>query len=185
MAAIWPQRAWYRGRQFAAALAATVRPLTPEERRAALSDLPPAAWALFDGMSRADQRHSLGVMRALRQAGYAQPALTQAALLHDCAKREGGVQLWHRVAMVLLKAFRPALLRRWMRGLAPKRGMWRYPLWAHAHHPQRGAELAAAAGCDPLAVTLIRRHQDVLPHGAGDSQVDRLLAALQAADDDH
>ena len=42
----------------------------------------------------------------------------------------------------------------------PARGSLRYPFWAHANHPQLGAEMAAAAGCDPLAVTLIRRHQE-------------------------
>ena len=36
----------------------------------------------------------------------------------------------------------------------------RYPFWAYANHPKLGAELAAAAGCDPLAMTLIRRHQE-------------------------
>ena len=44
--------------------------------------------------------------------------------------------------------------------LAPARGNLRYPFWVLANHPKRGAEMAAAAGCDPLAVTLIRRHQE-------------------------
>ena len=75
------------------------------------------------------------------------------------------------------------------------------PAWAR--------EMAAAAGCDPLAVTLIRQHQERVRRGAGergsggDGQrsiiaalgtsdttlktilADRLLAAMQAADDDN
>ena len=43
----------------------------------------------------------------------------------------------------------------------PARDNLRYPFWALANHPQLGAEMAAAAGCDPLAVMLIRRHQEM------------------------
>ncbi len=147
--------------------------------------LPETARHLFDGMPPADQRHSLKVLAALQAAGHDHPALLQAALLHDCAKREGGVRLWHRVALVLLKAFWPALAARWAAEPAPARTDWRYPMWAHLHHPERGAELAAAAGCDPLAVALIRRHQEPPAAHAGDPSLDELLAALQAADDDN
>jgi hypothetical protein len=125
------------------------------------------------------------VLAALQGAGHDHPALFQAALLHDCAKREGGVRLWHRVALMLLKAFWPALPAHWAAEPAPVCTDWRYPVWAHLHHPERGAELAAAAGCDPLAVALIRRHQESPAMRAGDPSVDGLLAALQAADDDN
>ena len=147
--------------------------------------MPETARHLFDGMPPADQRHSLKVLAALQAAGHDHPALLQAALLHDCAKREGGVRLWHRVALVLLKAFWPALAERWAAEPAPASTDFRYPMWAHLHHPERGAELAAAAGCDPLAVALIRRHQEPPAAHAGDLSLDELLAALQAADDDN
>jgi hypothetical protein len=180
------RRAGYRVRQFFMALVASIRPLTPGERGEAFAYLPRDAWPLFDAMPRADQRHSLSVMRALRDAGPVEPAaLLQAALLHDCAKRESGVRIWHRVAMVLLKAFSPALLARWTVDPAPDKRAWRYPLWAHRHHPERGAVMAGAAGCDPLAVELIRRHQDSPPYRTGAPLTDRLLVALQAADDDN
>jgi hypothetical protein len=42
--------------------------------------------------------------------------------------------------------------------------------------------MVAAAGGSPLAVELIRRHQEILP-GAPESEADRLLLALQAVDD--
>ena len=129
--------------------------------------LPTAAWPLFDAMPHNDQHHSLNVLRALRAAGHAEPALMQAALLHDVAKSTGGVTLFHRVAVVLIKIVWPDWLARMAQAPAPARSDPRYPFWAHANHPQLGAEMAAAAGCDPLAVTLIRRHQET-GGGAGE-----------------
>jgi hypothetical protein len=175
------RRARYRVRQFTDAVGAAVSPLTPSEHGQARAVLPAAAWPLFEAMPRADQRHSLRVWRTLRARGRDDRALAQAALLHDCAKRQGGVTLMHRVAVVLLKAYAPETLRGWAAIPAPGPGGWRQPFWAHAHHPEAGAALAAQAGCDPAAVDLIRRHQD--PPGDGPS--DHLLAALQAADDDN
>lgn len=207
-------RAGYRVRQFMNALGASMRPLTAAERAEASARLPQAAWRLFDAMPRNDQRHSLNVLRALRTAGFSDPALLQAALLHDAAKSTGGVTLLHRVAVVLLKAARPGWAARMAQARQPDRDSLRYPFWAHANHPHLGAEMAAAAGCDPLAVTLIRRHQETSggaeerrEGGAeeirrgGDRErnhvstsgsknplqlsTDRLLAVLRAADDDN
>jgi hypothetical protein len=179
--ATYPRPA-YRVQQFLHALLAMLLPISAADIAQARAFLPAAAWPLFLGMSRGDQRHSLNVLAALRAAGEPRPALAQAALLHDCAKHGAGVRLWHRVAVVLLKAFAPGLLARWGQA-EPAAGSWRYPFWAHVNHPQRGADLAAAAGCDPLAVLLIARHQEPRAAGAGD--IDRLLAALQTADDDN
>jgi len=186
MGVISLRRVLYRSRQFFQALANSLKPVSPEERSAAWRHLPEPARPLYDAMPRADRRHSLKVMAALQAAGHDDPALLQAALLHDCAKGEGHIRIWHRVALVLLKAFWPALPARWAGGSMPARTDWRYPMWAHLHHPARGAELAAAAGCDPLAVTLIRRHQERPAMRRGDDpSLDGLLAALQAADDDN
>lgn len=176
-------RVLYRGRQFFRALAADFRPLSPDELALAHKQLPATAWPLFDAMPAADQRHSLAVMKALQAAGHVEQPLMEAALLHDCAKRVGGVRLWQRVAKVLLRAFWPALWTRWTADPAPDRHTWRYGLWAYHHHPAISAGLAAAAGCDPLAVALIRRHEG--PLGLDDAAADRLLRALQAADDDY
>ncbi len=112
MGLILPRRAAYRIRQFVAAIAAYRAPLRGEERAEARAWLPRDAWPLFDGMPRNDQRHSLNILRALAAAGYDDPALMQAALLHDVAKSTGGVTLFHRVAAVLLKAARPDWLAR-------------------------------------------------------------------------
>ncbi len=179
------RRAAYRGRQFFQALLAPAQLLSAGEVAEVRACLPAGAWSLFAGMAPSDQRHSLYVLRTLQQQGQANRALWQAALLHDCAKHGGGVRLWHRVAVVLLAAFFPAWLARWTQASAPPRASWRYPFWTHVHHPACGAALAAAAGCEPLAVRLIAHHQDHPAAGTGDPDVDFWLPALQAADDDN
>ena len=119
--------------------------------------LTPAQAILFRQMPRYDQRHSLNVMRSLRAAGYIDPDLLTAALLHDAAKSAGPLRLWHRVAIVLLKAFAP----RWLDWLARevKPGHWRYPFYAHRVHPEIGARWAEEAGCVPLTAWLIAHHE--------------------------
>jgi len=203
------RRAVYRVRQFVAAVAAHRGRLSSHEQAEIERWLPQAAWSLFERMPRNDQRHSLNVLRALRDAGWSQPPLMQAALLHDVAKSVAGVMLWHRVAVVLINAARPGWSVRMAERPAPARSGLRYPFWASVNHPRLGAEMAAAAGCDPLAVTLIRRHQEpgggagerrsggakeqsiaaMTLESAGDVpeaiRVDHLLMALRAADDDN
>jgi len=186
----WPRRAAYRVRQFVSVVSAYTRPLTAEERTEAGAWLPEKAMALFDGMPRNDQRHSLNILRSLRAAGRDDPALMQAALLHDVAKSAGGVRLFHRMAVVLLKVVWPGWAARMAQTQAPARSDLRYPFWAHANHPRLGAEMAAAVGCDPVAVTLIREHQETGGGAAtrerrSGGEIDRLLIALQAADDDN
>jgi len=178
------RRVRYRIDQFVRAVLASTTTLNPEQVAVVRACLPETAWPLFSAMPQSDQRHGLRVLDALERSGAVHPALAQAALLHDCAKHDA-VRLWHRVAVVLLKAFRPGWLARFADTPAPVRADWRYPLWAHVNHPGRGAEMAAAAGCDPLAVTLIRHHQDVGPAPTGDPQIDQLLVALRVADDDN
>ena len=194
----WLHRTGYRVRQFGSALATRGRPLADVEQVEVRAWLPTPSWPLFDAMAHNDQHHSLIVMRALRAAGHAEPALMQAALLHDVAKSTGGVTLFHRVAVVLIKIVWPGWLAQMAQAPAPAHSDPRYPFWAHANHPQLGAEMAAAAGCDPLAVTLIRRHQETGGEaedplwgsgGAGGQRsrrdVDLLLTALRTADDDN
>jgi hypothetical protein len=189
MGAAWLHRAVYRVRQFGSALATRGQPLAEVERVEVRAWLPTAAWPLFDAMPRNDQHHSLNVLRALRASGHDEPALMQAALLHDVAKSTGGVTLVHRIAVVLLKVARPDWAARLSQTPAPARGTLRYPLWVLANHPHLGAEMAAVAGCDPLAVTLIRRHQETerstFNVGTLNVPTDRMLTALQAADNDN
>jgi hypothetical protein len=128
-------RAGYRIRQLMQAVSASSAPLSDEDAAEAQRVLPETAWPLFAAMPRSDQRHSVSVLRALRARGYDDPALAQAALLHDCAKRRGGVTLFHRVAVVLLHAGRPELLAGWAAAPEPGPGGWRQGFWAHARHP--------------------------------------------------
>jgi len=178
------QRGRYRVRQFAQAIRANLAPLSKAERAEVRGFLPEVAHPLFDAMPSSDQRHGLSVLRALRARGNDHPALLQAALLHDCAKHQGGIRLWHRVAIVLVKAFKPSLLAGWAKSAPPERSSWRYPFWAHANHADMGAALAAEVSCDPMAVRLIRSHQDPPVGIEGDLLAGGLLVALQAADDD-
>ena len=160
------RRPFYRGRQFFGAVIAGTSAIDcglKWQRHRPVCRQPPGRYSR--ACRTPIRRHSLNVLHALIADDQEHPALRQAALLHDCAKREGHVRIWHRVTMVLLKALRPDLLARWVAAAVPARGGWRGPLWAHLHHAARGAELAAAAGCDPVAVMLIRRHQDTAAGG--------------------
>lgn len=185
MAASFSPRAAYRVRQFVQAVKARWRGPDEQDLAQARRALPDAGWRLFRGMPRSDQVHALKVWAALRAAGFDDAALSQAALLHDAAKHLGGVTLLHRVVVVLIKALAPGAWRRLKASPAPSRRSVLYPLWAHANHPATGAQLAAGAGCMPQAVTLIGRHQETVPAGKQPSHEDRLLLALQRADDDN
>lgn len=160
--------------------------LRPQNRQGEQADisrwLSPQAVALFQQMVGRDQRHSLDVLRRVQQTAPDQPDLLAAALLHDVAKTaQPGrrIRMHHRALVVLLEALRPG----WVQQIArDEPTSWRYPFYLHRHHPEQGARLAQAAGCSPLTVELIRRHQDKLdrqPH----NETERLLALLQAADD--
>jgi hypothetical protein len=199
----------YRVRQFFRALFARV---SDEELEQAARILTPAALALFCSMPIQDQRHGLDVCVALQQAGHTKPDLLAAALLHDAGKAAARIPAGQRAVIVLLERFAPRLLARLSQGapqgcalslpkgcvlsptkgcvLSPTKGCvlslskgWRRPFVVHARHPQVGARWAREAGCSPLTVALIRRHQDQLM-GCSPLSVeeDRLLAALQAAD---
>jgi hypothetical protein len=174
------QRAWYRSSQFFKALGAQV---TSEDRALVRSVLEtPSQQALFDYMSVADQRHAVTLLRVLREDGHDHPALLQAALLHDVAKSSLGITILHRVAVVLLQAFIPKSLT-WL-SRDGGRSAWRRPFVACINHPGIGAGWAEAAGCHPMAVSIIRRHQSPVPPSS-DSLEDRLLRLLQAADDEN
>jgi hypothetical protein len=178
----------YRVRQFVRAAGAWLRPQATGDALAARY-LSPEALELFRAMPRYDRQHALSVLQTLQDRGHTQPDLLAAALLHDVGKAgaagkvkdgantpkgSGGLRLWHRVAVVLMRAFRPGLLER----IGEDRpGSWRRPFFVQQHHAAIGAELAQQAGCSTATVKLIRYHED--PPGQVE---DPLLKALQAAD---
>ena len=185
--------ALYRVNQFFLALKATLpawagggpRHLTREQQTNLATILPtPAQQALFQRMSLNDQRHALAVLHTLQQHDHHQPALGQAALLHDVAKSLGQ-PLIHRVLIVLFEAFWPSALP-WLSRLEAGQAVesiawWRRPFVIHAEHPALGAEWAAGADCLPLAVRLIARHQDKQDK-QDNLEENQLLAVLQWAD---
>lgn len=158
------------------ALAAWARPVDDERARALLS---PALFALYRQMRRSERQHSLRVLHALGEAGHDDPDLLAAALLHDLGKIRTAFYLPEKVLVVLVKVLAPRYYWRWGSGSA--RG-WRRPFAVSVQHPAWGADLVAGAGGSPRTVELIRRHQDTLD-GPPQTDLDRLLLALQAVDD--
>ena len=160
---------WWAGkaRQFARHLTGRV---TPDEWAAVAAWLSPTQLRLFEAMHPADQRHGLDVVAALRAAGHGgDPELLLAGLLHDASKGPT-VGVWHRVAWSLGE-----LLGSWVHRLAARLPGGGVAMARLRDHAERSAELAAAVGCPPRSVALIRG--DAGPGGGAS------LAALRAADE--
>jgi hypothetical protein len=147
------------------------------ELERALAVLPPLARDLFLRQAGHDQRHALAVHNALIAAGQKKAELLQAALLHDVGKTAGSASLLSRGLIVVIRGVWPSLAE--TLGRRPAKG-WRRPFVVLATHAEQGARLAEEAGCSPLTVALVRRHEDLLTDVQTDEE--RLLAALQAAD---
>jgi hypothetical protein len=158
----WARKARQLGRH----VAARVRPV----ERAALAEwLTPAQLALFDGMPAADRRHGLDVVATLRATGMTDRDVHLAGLFHDAGKGRT-VRLWHRVAWSLGE-----LLGTWVHRIAARLPGGAAAMARLRDHAERSALLAAAAGCSPRAVALIRGEAG--PDGGAS------LAALHAADE--
>jgi hypothetical protein len=170
--------AWYRIQQFWQIV--TARPLTPDGQTAVNHTLTaPGQRELFQKLSLSDQWHSLRVMQTLQAAGHNDRRLLMAALLHDVGKTKLSLTLWDRTLIVLFSFLWPGKVAEWGEGDGRD---WRRPFVVKARHPEWSAEMAAAAGCSPLSVSLMRRHQDKLPETAVTPE-DQLLRQLQWADD--
>ena len=165
----------YRARQFFKAIRASI---SAQERDLVEKTLPPPLRPLFFAMTINDRRHSLDVYYTLKQQGYNDRDLSQAALLHDCGKALGRVGLWQRVALVLIKAGKPALLDRlpWANA-----GDWHHAFYIQREHAGLGADLAYQAGASVAVIDYIRRHETPLD-GPPATLEDKMLWALQQAD---
>ena len=123
--------------------------MTDDERRGVAAWTTPAELALFDSMHVADRRHGLDVVATLRADGIDDPEVLVAGLLHDAAKGDTGIL--PRVIHSLGQAWGgwiPRLAR-----VVPGLGESLDRLRTHA---EESARLAAAAGCTPRTVELIR-----------------------------
>lgn len=138
-----------RFRQFRSHLRARV---APDERAALATWISPAQLALFDSMHIADRRHGLDVVASLRAERVTEPEVLLAGLLHDAGKGDTGV--WPRVAHVLASHY-----GRWIAAVARRVPLLGAPMERLRTHATTSAELAAAAGCPPRTVELIR-YQD-------------------------
>ena len=114
--------------------------------------LTPAQLALFDSMHVADRRHGLDVVATLRAEGVTDPDLLTAGLLHDAGKGSTGV--WPRVVHSLGEQYGA-----WIPRVAAVLPGMRSDLARLRVHAESSARLAAAAGCGPRTVELIR-YQD-------------------------
>ncbi len=174
-------RVRYRLGQFLRGLTARV---SPDEMLVAAEILPRPALARFCQMPLDAQRHSLDVLYTLWDAGYTDPDLAVAALLHDVGKlaaAQAGIRygLWLRGPLVIASALWPDRVARWASD-DPRR-TWRYLLWVHQEHPRLGAIMAREDGCSELACWLIEHHQTPLAQAPRTRQ-EKLLSALQWAD---
>lgn len=157
----------------------TAVPLSPQEMGVVTAVLTPAELSLFQRFSLSDQQHSYRVFCTLQAAGYTQPSLLTAALLHDVGKTRYYLTVGERSVAVLLAMIWPRRVAGWGEGEGV---WWQRPFVIKAQHPAWGADMVAAVGSDALAVSLIRRHQDVLGETAVSNE-DQLLRLLQWADD--
>jgi hypothetical protein len=126
--------------------------VSPADRSGVAAWLSPAELALFDAMHVADRRHGLDVVAHLRAEGATDPDLLVAGLLHDCSKGDTGVL--PRIAYSLGQRYGVWVWR--AAGIVPG---WSAVLERLRVHAEESAALAAAAGCSPATVELIR-HQD-------------------------
>jgi hypothetical protein len=144
---------------------------------------------LFQRMQPSEQAHSLRVLQALLERGEQDKDLCVAALLHDIGKTRYPMHLWERVWVVLAEAVCPGCAQGWGLkgdGLLDTVEWWRKAFVVAARHPQWGAEMAAEAGASPLAVALIRGHQDkqISPvQREASTREEVLLQTLQSVDD--
>ena len=120
-------------------------------------------------MPVADRRHGLDVVAALRAAGVDDRDVHLAGLFHDAGKGRS-IRLWHRVAWSLGELLGP-----WVHAMAARLPGGGDAMARLRDHAERSAELAAAVGCPPRSVALIR--------GDAGSGGDAALAALHAADE--
>jgi hypothetical protein len=168
----------YRIQQGVRALLAFSQPV---DTALAATHLTPSLLRCFTLMRRADQLHSLNVLRSvLAQEPVTPPELAAAALLHDVGKSRYPYPTWQKTLVVLVRAFLPRVFRRLSSGDA--HNFWQRPFVVNVHHPAWSAEIITQAGADPLTVWLVAHHAESAAQHAHHPDV-YLLKRLKRADD--
>ena len=155
----------------------------PEDLELARNLLTPAQMDLFFRMQTSEQMHSIAVMKRLRSekditSSEHDRSLLEAALLHDVGKSRYPLRIWERVIIVLSKGILPGKVSEWGSG---EPSGWQRVFVISEQHPEWSAQMAEEVGTSPLAIELIRQHQN---HNALNtvSIEGRLLERLQLAD---
>lgn len=143
--------------------------------------LTPQQLALFKQMARAEQLHSLNVLRdVLAQADKTPHDLALAALMHDVGKSKRHLSVVQKTISVIIKSFFPEIERR----LTAEENVdfWHAPFTVRRYHPKWSAELLMAVGASETAIWLARHHQDQAGQWHNHPNY-ALLCRLQQADD--
>jgi len=139
----------------------TATPLSPTEQAEIHATLPPSLTRLFFSQRPEDQRHALDVYSRVGN----DPALVEAALLHDVGKTDSDLGVIGR-----------SLATIWSTTSLPIWGRWR----AYSDHGRVGADVLEAHGADVLAVAFTRHHPGVAPKEIDPVEWRRLSAADDA-----
>lgn len=127
------------------------RPVAPEDDAWATAVLGPGERQLWQRMSRADRKHSVGVARSVAaRAGEDERAVIAAALLHDVGKVEADLGTLGRVAATVVGRRRASA---WGQAGGARGRLARY-----LRHDAIGGDLLEDAGADPLTVAWAREH---------------------------
>lgn len=140
---------------------------------------------VFQQMSRAEQLHSLNVLRdVLAQSDTTPHALAVVALLHDVGKSRYHLAVWQKTLAVLVKTFIPKLAIHLAIHLARDEALhfWRAPFTVWKYHPQWSGEILRACQSNDVAIWLAEHHQQNADLHKQHPNY-HLLCRLQVADD--
>ncbi len=130
----------------------------PPDRKLARNTLTDCEYAAFIALSRADQLHSLRVLRNVLKAQSRPPrSLATAALLHDVGKARYHLSVWQKTLAVLLAAVAPGLSRRL--GDDQRLNWWRAPFVVRRNHAAWGGAILRECGADEAVIWLVEQHQ--------------------------
>jgi len=154
---------------------------TPVDLDLAQQYLSSEEFSVFLKMARAEQLHSLNVLRdVLAESDNIPNALAVAALLHDVGKSRYHLAVWQKTTSVLVKAFLPSLAQRIASGATVR--FWNAPFIVRAKHPRWSADILRDCGSDEVAIWLAEHHQEPSEQHQVHPYYD-LLCRLQTADD--